>query len=576
MHLVMLFANVPDVLNFNATYTSGVVALSWRQPPEWVGVNDWIYVLQPGENGRSRSQFIYLIKNHKADVVVTDYSYDGSDSARWTAEEVAEMKAGNSTQPYGTKKKLIAYISIGEAEDYRFYWNNEWNDDGNANLPDNDWYAGEPNESTTPRWLGTTNPDWEGNFKVRYWYEDWWTTAIQPYLDRIIAQGFDGIYMDIIDAAEYWSDSNNYDLQNKAASAPDSEFLLDYDDACKKMVDFVYRIATYCRENSPYGNNFAIIQQNFEDIRNYVGYNSDGLSMIQIVNGIGREEVWYSWDTSRSRPIATGPDEPSYVLNGLRDYHGAAQGQPWDLGLGLVMVVDYRREDAASYDNTEVQNSYSWGYDSSNNFMMYFSEIDLKDINDWSSLTGYPDNNDFGTWAGVRIVRKVGSAPSSPTDGDVIYEGSGVSFTDTDPPSSGVVYYTAFSYNSDKSEWSSGVTLYVNMDTGEVVPPSSGGSGSESSEDSSSPSGTTPSFGVFPNRVSFSATSVSFKVPSKGDVKIYDVNGNLVASLENVSPPEGEWDLKDKFGRKIERGLYIAVFLPSDGSGRQIFRFIVK
>ena len=45
---------------------------------------------------------------------------------------------------------MIAYSSIGEAEDYRYYWRAEWEDD-------------------VPTWLAAENKDWKGNFKVRYW-----------------------------------------------------------------------------------------------------------------------------------------------------------------------------------------------------------------------------------------------------------------------------------------------------------------------------------------------------------------------------------------------------------------------
>jgi cysteinyl-tRNA synthetase len=79
-------------------------------------------------------------------------------------------------------------MSIGEAEDYRFYWDESWNTD-------------------EPEWLEAENPDWEGNYKVRYW-NSYWKSIIygsqDAYLDKILAKGFDGVYLDIIDAFEYF------------------------------------------------------------------------------------------------------------------------------------------------------------------------------------------------------------------------------------------------------------------------------------------------------------------------------------------------------------------------------------
>ena len=53
------------------------------------------------------------------------------------------------------------------------------------------------------------NPDWEGNYKVRYWDKQW-QTIILEYVDQILEQGFDGVYMDIIDAFEFYDYDAKY------------------------------------------------------------------------------------------------------------------------------------------------------------------------------------------------------------------------------------------------------------------------------------------------------------------------------------------------------------------------------
>lgn len=50
----------------------------------------------------------------------------------------------------GGKHLILAYMSIGEAEDYRYYWKDEWKDH-------------------PPGWMAGENPDWPGNYKVKYW-----------------------------------------------------------------------------------------------------------------------------------------------------------------------------------------------------------------------------------------------------------------------------------------------------------------------------------------------------------------------------------------------------------------------
>ncbi|MNE97806.1 hypothetical protein D3C80_1962160 [compost metagenome] len=79
-------------------------------------------------------------------------------------------------------------MSIGEAEDYRYYWDASWN-------------------SSKSSWITAGNPDWPGNFKVKYWNEDWQKIIYKnsdSYLSKILTADFDGVYLDIIDGFEYF------------------------------------------------------------------------------------------------------------------------------------------------------------------------------------------------------------------------------------------------------------------------------------------------------------------------------------------------------------------------------------
>ena len=109
-----------------------------------------------------------------------------------------ENQLGRSARLIASGKIVLAYLSIGEAEAGRFYWDETWTDGGAAD-PD------------APAWLGPSNPDFEDNYKVRYWDVDWQAILMgtsEAYLDRILAQGFDGVYLDIVDAYYYWSEVN--------------------------------------------------------------------------------------------------------------------------------------------------------------------------------------------------------------------------------------------------------------------------------------------------------------------------------------------------------------------------------
>jgi hypothetical protein len=56
------------------------------------------------------------------DMVVIDYSRDGSDETAFTREDVARMQK----KPDGGRRIVLSYLSIGEAETYRYYWRWYW------------------------------------------------------------------------------------------------------------------------------------------------------------------------------------------------------------------------------------------------------------------------------------------------------------------------------------------------------------------------------------------------------------------------------------------------------------------
>jgi len=151
-----------------------------------------LFLLNPGKfDGRER--FLSALRRTNHDLIVIDAFVDGPDGLQWLEpEEIHSLK----TKANGAERLVISYLSIGEAETYRYYWDRSW-DRNRDGRPD----AG------APEWLKAENPKWKGNFKVRYWDADWQAILFgdsEAYLDQIISRGFDGVYLDIIDAFEYF------------------------------------------------------------------------------------------------------------------------------------------------------------------------------------------------------------------------------------------------------------------------------------------------------------------------------------------------------------------------------------
>jgi len=277
---------------------------------EWFEVNTWLYQLQNYDLGQIRSSAF--------DLAVIDYSSDGTAWGEWTSAEIESIRYSP-----GGDKKVVAYMSIGEAEDYRFYWQ-PW------------WGVGNPD------WIVKENPAWPGNYKVKYWDPEWQAIIFgseESYLGKIIAQGFDGVYLDIVDA--YAESYARQALGGIQASR-------------QAMVDFVIAIAEWGRANSPHGMEFGIFPQNAEDL------SETEPEYLAAVNGIGKEETYFM---ATSQP--TSASDRYWTELNLAPFLSAG---PW--GFGLVLEVDY----------TDVQyfmDYVYWRCENYTGFIPYCSNVDL-------------------------------------------------------------------------------------------------------------------------------------------------------------------------------------------------------
>ncbi len=181
----------------------------------------------------------------------------------------------------GGAKTVLAYLSIGQAEDYRFYWDADWKQD-------------------PPMWLDRPDPNWRGDYWVRYWDQGWQDIIFgspDAYLDRIIALGFDGIYLDRVDAYEV------YEGQGRETAA-------------REMTDFVIALADYARSKRP---GFGVFPQNAEELGTMFN------DYLETVDGIGVEDLYYgaeadhvasppAWTTEREKILDQWIDAGKVVL----------------------------------------------------------------------------------------------------------------------------------------------------------------------------------------------------------------------------------------------------------------------
>jgi len=125
---------------------------------------------------------------------------------------------------------VVAYLSIGEAEDYRPYWQLEWVSSGKRT-------------AAAPVWLGIENPEWKGNYQVEYWNADW-QKLVLPAIDDAMARGFDGVYLDIVDGFQTYEQGTDGYQDDRMNPETKQTYRRD-------MVAWVKAIAARAREKYP-------------------------------------------------------------------------------------------------------------------------------------------------------------------------------------------------------------------------------------------------------------------------------------------------------------------------------------
>ncbi|MFD2648849.1 MJ1477/TM1410 family putative glycoside hydrolase [Devosia albogilva] len=267
---------------------------------ELSAATSWIYQLQDLVPSR--------IARSAADVAVVDFAQNGS-TLPLDRNDVARMRL----KPDGTRRIVLAYLSIGEAEDYRFYWHRDWR------------YA-------PPDWLGEENPEWPGNYHVDFWHPQWQAILFggpNSYLDQIQSAGFDGVYLDRVDAfAEGGAQESGKD----------------------RMRELVGRLSAYARMRNPA---FLVVAQNGEELLADPEYR-------RVLDGFAKEDLFYGVDGDGV------PNSKSEIRASLRHIMTLLnEGKP-------VFLVEYLRDPTAMATAT--------GYAKQLGVPIYFAQRELDDV----------------------------------------------------------------------------------------------------------------------------------------------------------------------------------------------------
>jgi cysteinyl-tRNA synthetase len=237
-------------------------------------VKNWVYILDV--NSIKDSAKMKELEASSYRLVVLDFvPSESSDSSRAFDMKGLVMRLHNSG------KLVVAYVDIGEAENFRTYWQSGW-------------------KIGHPPWIVGGDPDgFSGNYPVAYWtpeYQAIWTGR-QGYLQRIMKDAsMDGVYLDWVEA---YSDTNVVDAAQRAHIDPRSA-----------MITWVQRIAAFVRDIN---SNAIVIGQNAAKLAAFQTYRDT-------IDAIAQEQIWFEGGPNNNPPgdcplpaTDTDIDTPRYV-----------------------------------------------------------------------------------------------------------------------------------------------------------------------------------------------------------------------------------------------------------------------
>lgn len=275
--------------------------LSTNKPLKLSKVRYWAYQLQNIE----KPGVVKKLAASKYDLLVIEPTQTVKGEEKFNTQKIVSRLKKSKARDGIHRKLVLAYIDIGEAENFRSYWT--W---------PGTWQKGKSKPKNWPSYILTPDPEgWSGDYPVAYWDEKWKDLVIygknqktNPYwkykslVDETIKAGFDGVYLDWVEGYE---NPEVIKAAKKAGKNPKVE-----------MIKFIKELRNYARSKNP---NFLIIQQNAANLA------SGHPEVFYIVDGIAQESVWYDWNDKKNYDVSTDPELTLEYIKYLNRYKKAGK-----------------------------------------------------------------------------------------------------------------------------------------------------------------------------------------------------------------------------------------------------------
>ncbi len=143
-------------------------------------VKNFLYLGETSGYGR-QDEFALKMNENNFDMLVVDVMHGDRPLTRQAVETLKYKKIG-------AKRLVLAHMDIGSAAAYSYFWQNNW-------------------RQGSPPWINAPHKDNADKYYVQYWHPGWQSIIFgdtNSYVYGLIAQGFDGVVIDGVEAYKFF------------------------------------------------------------------------------------------------------------------------------------------------------------------------------------------------------------------------------------------------------------------------------------------------------------------------------------------------------------------------------------
>lgn len=250
--------------------------------------NSFAYVLQPDLLAKKQADAVKKLAASQRDWVIIDPSFN--EKSVFSSGDISAIRQGRPG------RKVLAYLSIGEAQNFRSYWNKNW-------------LKKKKLSQSAPSFLVKESPQWKGNYIVKYWQPEW-RDIVLSIVDDLMSKGYDGVYLDAVDGFQSFEWVQNTRVEELVNPETSQSYRLD-------MVELVEDIADRARAINL---DASVVPQNAVQLLEYPDY-------LSTIDAVGVEDLFTKDNTL----------QPASSTNAVLDLLELATTKP-------VLLIEYPKK----------------------------------------------------------------------------------------------------------------------------------------------------------------------------------------------------------------------------------------